>query len=519
MAVVPPVVTLFAALLVSSRLPNTYQSDMLIAVVPQRVPDAFVRTTVTMRTEDRLNAITSQILSRTVLEPIITELGLYPNELKQLPMEDVVQKMREAIEREFDKLPTDRREEPRAFHVRFSYTDPIIATKVTERLGSIFVDQNARDRGAMAEATDQFLESQLIEARQKLEEQEKRVEAFRKLHGNELPTQLQSNLQAIQNLQLQIQALVEGQARDRDRKLMLERLFQEAAKEAASGSTARFAQAPITPSAPGTAATPPASAQQQLASARNLLATLELRLTPEHPDIVRAKRQIAELEPKAAAEAAAQAADPTGAAATSPDDVQRRERIRQMKAEIESIDRQALFKESEERRMRAQVAEYQRRIEAVPGIESEWTSLTRDYETHQTAYKDLLTKSEAAKVAVDLENMRIGENFRVLDPPRVPVKPISPKRIQISGGGLAAGLVIGVLLAALLELWDASFRTEADITALIALPVLATVPFVETFDERRTRVRYWMVGSTGAVVAVAAAAYVFWAMRLWTFVV
>ena len=107
----------------------------------------------------------------------------------------------------------------------------MVATRVTERLGTIFVDQNARDRGALAEATDQFLESQLNEARQKLEEQEKRVEAYRKLHGNELPTQLQSNLQAIQSMQLQIQALVEGQARDRDRKLMLERLYQDAIKE------------------------------------------------------------------------------------------------------------------------------------------------------------------------------------------------------------------------------------------------------------------------------------------------
>ena len=122
--VVPPIVTLFAALLVSAKVPNTYQSDMLIAVVPQRVPDAFVRSTVTIRTEERLNAITSQIMSRTVLEPIINELGLYPNERERLPMEDVVLKMRDAIEREFDKLPTERKEEPRAFHVRFKYTRP-----------------------------------------------------------------------------------------------------------------------------------------------------------------------------------------------------------------------------------------------------------------------------------------------------------------------------------------------------------------------------------------------------------
>ena len=242
-------------------------------------------------------------------------------------------------------------------------------------------------------------------------------------------------------------------------------------------------------------------------------------MTPEHPDIIRAKRLIAELEPKAAAEAAGKAAGSTGATQSSPEESQKRERLGQMKAEIESIDRQSRFKESEEQRMRAQVAEYQRRIEAVPGIESEWTALTRDYDTQQATYKDLLSKSEAAKVAVDLENRRIGENFRVLDPPRVPVKPISPKRIQISGGGFAVGLVIGLLLTALLELWDASFRTEADVTALLSLPILATVPFVETQEEKRVRVRYRLIATSGAAVFAVGGAYVFWVMRLWTFLV
>jgi polysaccharide chain length determinant protein (PEP-CTERM system associated) len=514
--IVPPIVTLFLALVVSARIPNTYQSDMLIAVVPQRVPNEFVRSTVTLRTEERLNTITSQIMSRTVLEPVITELNLYPDERRAMPMEDVVQKMRDSIEREFDKNPNDRlREEPRAFHVRFKYTDPVVAAKVTERLGSIFVDQNARERGALAEATDQFLESQLIEARQKLEEQEKRVEAYRKVHGSELPSQLQSNLQAIQSMQLQIQALVEGQARDRDRKLMLERLYQEAAKEPAAATAARN----VPPQAPAGTVPTGATAAQQLATAKSALAGLEMRLTPQHPDIVRLKRVIAELEPKAAAEAAQSGEATEAVPATSVEEQQRRDRLRQMKAEIESIDRQSAFKESEERRMRAQVAEYQRRIEAVPGVESEWTALTRDYETQQNAYKDLLSKSEAAKVAVDLENRRIGENFRVLDPPRVPAKPISPKRIQITGAGFGAGLVLGLMMVALLEFMDASFRTESDVQSLLGLPVLATVPFVETVDERRARVRRRILASGFAVMAVAAGAYVFWAMRLWTVVV
>src|SRR5215510_4612797 len=83
--VVPPFVTLFGALLYSSSVPDTYQSNMLIAVVPQRVPNEFVRSTVTLKTEERLNTITSQIMSRSVLEPIISDFNLYPKERLRMP--------------------------------------------------------------------------------------------------------------------------------------------------------------------------------------------------------------------------------------------------------------------------------------------------------------------------------------------------------------------------------------------------------------------------------------------------
>src|SRR5687768_1707134 len=95
---VPPVVGLFVALVVSARLLNVYQSDMLIAVVPQRVPDSFVRSTVTLRTEERLDAISTQVQSRTLLEQMIHEFELYGEERARLPMEDVVQLMRANIE-------------------------------------------------------------------------------------------------------------------------------------------------------------------------------------------------------------------------------------------------------------------------------------------------------------------------------------------------------------------------------------------------------------------------------------
>jgi uncharacterized protein involved in exopolysaccharide biosynthesis len=254
--------------------------------------------------------------------------------------------------------------------------------------------------------------------------------------------------------------------------------------------------------------------EQQLATMRAALARLQQRLKPEHPDIVRTERLIRELEAQVQATGAA----PAPPAVLTPEEHQRRERLRGMRAEIESLDRQTQFKDSEVQRLRGLVAEYQRRIEAVPGVESEWLALSRDYETQQNAYKDLLSKSEQSKVAVDLERRQIGEQFKVLDPAGVPVRPISPNRIQINGLGLAIGLLLGLGIAAFLEIKDASFRTERDVVDALALPVLALVPYVPTASEQGRRFRLRLAAAAGAVVALAGAGYVAWTMQLWKFV-
>ena len=76
--VLPAVLIAAAAAAWIYRLPNVYRADTLILVVPQRVPESYVRSTVTTRIEDRLQSISQQILSRTRLEQIVQDFNLYP---------------------------------------------------------------------------------------------------------------------------------------------------------------------------------------------------------------------------------------------------------------------------------------------------------------------------------------------------------------------------------------------------------------------------------------------------------
>jgi polysaccharide chain length determinant protein (PEP-CTERM system associated) len=488
---------------------------MLIQIVPQRVPDSYVRSTVTLRTEDRLESLTQLVTSRTQLGQMIETLGLYPEERKRLPLQDVVEKMQ--LDVALDLVRPRRNEPAEAFHVRFTYTDPVVAAKVTERLGALFVDHNARDRGALADGTNAFLEAQLAEARTRLEVEERKLEEFRNLHKGRLPSQLNFNLQAIQTTQLQLQALVESLARDRDRKLMLERLYNDAKSE----------PPPVTVTGPVPSAREPAAAEaalplpQQLETAKANLGRLELRLTPEHPDVVRARRAVADLQAKVAALPPPSDTQPVPGASPSLTvaEASRRDRLRQMAAEIESLSRQITFKEASEQKLRDTIADYQTRIEAVPGLESTWAVLTRDYDTLQASYKDLLTKSEQSKVAADLERRHIGEQFRVLDAPRVPARPISPIRLYYSAGGLVLGLVLGLGLTILLELKDSTFRTATDVTGVLSLPVLAVVPYLETESDRKRLRRGRLAIAACAVAATIGSSYMFWALRLWRYVI
>jgi uncharacterized protein involved in exopolysaccharide biosynthesis len=231
-----------------------------------------------------------------------------------------------------------------------------------------------------------------------------------------------------------------------------------------------------------------------------------LRLRPEHPDVVRMKRTIAELQRRADTEAAERpvSADPPMSAAEK----MRRSRLQEAKTEIENIDHQIASKTAEEKRLRAVVAEYQRRIEVAPTRESELSELTRDYSTLQQTYHSLLAKKQESQLAANLERRQIGEQFKILDPARMPEKPSSPDRPRLYLLGIVVALAIGFGLAGITEYFDRTLRSEEDVRLVLDFLVLATVPNIER--TRASRRRLVAASMTGAIALVGAAAAVAW---------
>ena len=190
---------------------------------------------------------------------------------------------------------------------------------------------------------------------------------------------------------------------------------------------------------------------------------MEQRLKPEHPDIARMKRIIRDLQKRADAEAADAPVSPEASKPRTPAEVVRRSRIKQLQEEAESIRKSIGEKGEEQKRLHAASGVYQGRADAAPTRETELIELMRDYETIQKMYTGLLAKNEESKLAVNLETRQIGEQFRILDPARVPERPFSPDRLKLNTAGALAGLVLGAAFVFLLEWRDTSLKTDEDV--------------------------------------------------------
>jgi len=510
----PFVVATLATGVTARRLPKVYRSETVILVVPQRVPETYVRSTVTSRIEERLASINPQILSRSRLEPIIREFGLYAQDLRTRTMEEVVESMRRFI--------TVKVEGGNAFRISFMSGDPGTAQKVTQRLAALYIAENLRDREIQAEGTNQFLDSQLEEARRRLIEREKKLEAYKTRNSGELPGQVPITLQSIQTLQLQLQGLSESIDRDHDRRVGLEKQIADlqagdtTAASAGSGLPDAQVSGPrVTrdPADPGTT-NPGTGLAQQLELAQAQLQALQTRYTAEHPDVAAAKRLVQDLEAKLMAENARTVSTSTPPVKrTTPGEILRQSRIRELRTEVQNLDKELARKLSEQQRVEQIVAGDRAKVDAAPSREAELTELTRDYATLQQTYTSLLSKREEAKVAANLERNQVGEQFKMLDPARVPERPFSPDVIKLNLMGAGFGLAIGLALAAFLEYRDSTFHTELDVTRALDLLVLASVPLMVSPRERQRQRLLIAAGAATLVAVTSLAAVAIWKSR------
>ena len=152
--------TLTIASLVSSYtyfLPNQYKASALIMVDPGKVPESYVKSTATIDANQRLAMLQGQILSDSRLSNIVNELGLY-NALKtKLTQGEIVDAMRGRIEVQPTTTGVPART-LKTFSVSFTAQNPATSAKVSNRLASLFIEENLRVREQQVVGTAEDVE-------------------------------------------------------------------------------------------------------------------------------------------------------------------------------------------------------------------------------------------------------------------------------------------------------------------------------------------------------------------------
>jgi len=461
-----------AVLSLARYLPDLYRATATVLVERRQVPESFVRSSVTGELETRLQTINQEVLSRARLEQLITRFDLYREARARGSMEGAVEAMRRDIRIEIKGVEQPGgRTMAVAFVLSYQGRDPQVVATVTNALAALYVEENVRLREQQAAGTAAFLRGQLAETKVRLDEQERRVGAFRARWAGELPQQLAVNLATLERLHAQLHLASANQLRALDRRTALE-------KQLADVSPDRT--------------TAPEAGPSQIVKLKRELAALRTRYTDAYPDVVRLRDEIARLEQDLAS---AEPAPAPAAPAADPGGGRLRAALREADAEIAGL-------KAEEQRVRNEIDAYQRRVETSPQREQELQQLSGDYDTVKSLYASLLKRYEDAQLAETMEQSQRGEQFRILDPAIPSRFPAAPNRVRLLLMGLALSLGVGVGAMMLAEHLDTSFHTMDDLRALGRAPVLLSIPLIVTAnDARRSRRRFRFVG-VAVVLAV-----------------
>ena len=145
-----------------------------------------------------------------------------------------------------------------------------------------------------------------------------------------------------------------------------------------------------------------------------------------------------------------------------------------------SLTERIAEKEAERQRLLQRLADLQARVDAAPAHEAEFVTLSRDYDTLQKLYATLLTKAEESKIAASLEHRQVDQQFRLIDPARVPDRPFRPNRIRLLALGLVGSLGLAFLVGGVLEARDASIHDDKDLRFVSDIRLLGVVSEIVT---------------------------------------
>lgn len=444
--VLPCIVGVAVAAGLLTRMPRVYKSTATILVTSQKLPENFVRSTVTMRVQELLQSLEVRLLSPATLEPAVEKFNfMKDHDGRPRSLEDGVRALKGQIRLEYNPKTFSY------FKIHVEDRNPKRAAKVANYLANWFIEENARMRGQQASGTAARMAQWVQEKEAELTALENQLSEFRSAHPMELPEDFERNVSLLNSVQ------------ERIRQTTAE--IQSVQDEMDALQSARTTESLV--AAIGDRAGSPASdAVGQWEQLQSDLRRLRLDFTDEHLEVQRKLREIDAFladHPELAQDA------------EQPDTVT-------VKTEIASPAYQELGRQLASLRRRlaneqADAQKYQDRIDRIPDHAAEIERLRRDRDAVQDDFEDLRTKYDEALRSEDMETTGQGEQFQIFDQPRVPSTPSRPVPAMVLAMGAIAGLGLGVAIALGIELMRNAYYTEEDFrSGKPDVPLLVGIP-------------------------------------------
>lgn len=463
------VVILAIAIPAVLALPSLYRSTATLLVQGQ-VVDPILPSNGNAGSDTVLQAINQEALTRTHLSDLIERFNLYPESRAEGPIDPAIQRLIHDIK--VDVTSTDQvNGQPTtvAFTVSYTGRDSLQSAQVANALASFYVAQSTKIRSGQATRTAELLQQQLEDLKTQLDSRADKVNAFAAAHAAAIPSQAASEIEALQRLNGQLQI-------DDDQQMKLIERRQSLQSQIADLDTH-----------PATAAT---DLETRLAAQRKKLADLQSQLTPQHPDVRQAKKELDDLQKQAGAERTTKV-DDSGTMRATLESSQK-----ETEAQLQQIakDREDLTR---------QITQHEHSVAGAAAQQPQMEAITRDYQSTRDLYDSLMKRYSDARLAERVESSDAGEQIRVLDPAVAPAGPVGPHRVLLLGMALVAALVLAWAAVLASERLDTSFSGLDDLQSFTRVPVLASIPNIVTpKDRRRMRARAF-VSAVGLFLVAA----------------
>lgn len=477
MIILPVIAVTAAVSWVVYRLPDLYESTTLIVVTPSTLPTTVVPTITEDSLTRQLTSIAQVVTSRSSLEPLVTKYNLYGAERgRGEAMESIIFQLRKDIKVEVN---TSRNDITNGFNITFRGRDPRITQAVTQELASKYINEQTTNTVNSTTSARDFINQQVKQAKDELDEIDKRRLAFMQSNVGNLPSEGTPLLSQLAGLREQQKALMTEIGRLQDR------------RSSAVGQLALLKQqtTQLKEDAAETLTDPKTTlAWSQLVSRKAALegelTRLRQELKEKHPDVIAKQKEVDQVK---------QDMDQMVA--------EWKEKIKEKQEKLDKrpdlgasgVEGEIKFTENEIKRQQKllddnekQIAGILGRINLVPGAEVQLGAIERDYQTKKAAFDQLLLQQQKISLGAEAASQQQGEGIKVVDPANLPSQPVAPKRVMLSGIGLGVGLALGLLLTAIFEVPRLlTIQSREDALHYTGLPVLISVPELLTPQEAR----------------------------------